>query len=142
MPLLWRTMASTEIHENDIKDEDNLSEDEHDAIGDNAPHHPRSHAISSTDHIDIAQPPVTNGFLKWNGTQFIYETTTSGAHSIESHIDVVYNRPVENDDILKYSAEISSWVLAKESEHLLETNNITVSGINVTVLGVIVTVTE
>ena len=134
-------MAITQLEEIDIVDSDNLTESEHDAIGDNAPHHPRSHAVSSTDHTDIAQPPVTNGFLKWDGTQFVYETEPA-PHNIESHIDVVYNRPIENDDILKYSANIDKWVLAKESEHLPVTSGITVGGVNVTVLGVTVTVTE
>lgn len=100
----------TQSDKYDILDEDLLTEAEHDALGDSAPHHPKSHAIISPDHTDIDDAPATGSHPEWDGTKYIHVTGSSETHDLDSstHPDVhTFNK--ETGDLLMFSAGSGKW---------------------------------
>jgi hypothetical protein len=69
--------------------------------------------------------------------------THARGHSLTSTLDHtdVQGTP-SNDDLLRWSAQLNMWVPSSEGEHFPVTDNVTVGGVNVTVSGNVVTVTE
>lgn len=76
-------MPRTKIDEQQGKDPDFLSEQEHTDLGDSAPHHARGHSIhSSADHTDISGSPSDGDVLRWNSSTSQWEFVSGGSPEI------------------------------------------------------------
>ena len=104
-------MPRTQIHEQQAIDPDFLSEAEHVAIGDSAPHHARAHTLLNVaDHTDVAGvPSQQSDSLRW-------ETSTSRWTVTQNNI--ASSAPTVTDDANAGYVVGSRWLHSGVTEYV------------------------
>lgn len=95
-------MPRSQINENQVKDSDFLSEQEHVDIGDGSPHHARGHSMHDTaDHTDVDGAPG-------NQSTF-YHRTSDNKWAIRKN-NLASSPPTVNDDDTQGYVQWSRWL--------------------------------